>query len=121
MPTGRAKARELIDNPLPFAAKGTPTVGLEPSCLLTLRDEALTMGFGEPAQKVSRRYEVAGTMPRERRSRCSGRNAPRRSIVRKAHPKGPARGRRQCQPRQAHAPLAIAATTQTHQEPRTDQ
>jgi Fe-S oxidoreductase len=29
-------------------------VGLEPSCLLTLRDEALVMGLGEPAQAVSK-------------------------------------------------------------------
>ena len=49
----RARARELIDSLLPFAGKGIAIVGLEPSCLLTLRDEALTMGLGEPAQTVS--------------------------------------------------------------------
>ena len=50
----RAKARELIDALLPFADKGIAIVGLEPSCLLTLRDEALVMGLGEAAQTVGR-------------------------------------------------------------------
>jgi Fe-S oxidoreductase len=38
---------------LPLARAGIAIVGLEPSCLLTLRDEALTMGFGEMARIVS--------------------------------------------------------------------
>ena len=50
----RAKARELIDSLLPFATQGIAIVGLEPSCLLTLRDEALTLGLGEAAHTVSR-------------------------------------------------------------------
>jgi Fe-S oxidoreductase len=50
----RAKARELIDSLLPFAEKDIAIVGLEPSCLLTLRDEALAMGLGEAAHTVSR-------------------------------------------------------------------
>lgn len=49
----RTKARELIEALLPFAEKGIAIVGLEPSCLLTLRDEALSMGLGDSAQKVS--------------------------------------------------------------------
>ena len=49
----RAKARELIDSLLPFAEKGIAIVGLEPSCLLTLRDEALAMGLGAAAHTVS--------------------------------------------------------------------
>jgi Fe-S oxidoreductase/FAD/FMN-containing dehydrogenase len=49
----RAKASELINALLPFARQGIPIVGLEPSCLLTLRDEALVMGLGEAAQTVS--------------------------------------------------------------------
>jgi Fe-S oxidoreductase len=32
---------------------GIPIVGLEPSCLLTLRDETLAMGLGERAQAVA--------------------------------------------------------------------
>ncbi|HSW22030.1 MAG TPA: FAD-linked oxidase C-terminal domain-containing protein, partial [Burkholderiaceae bacterium] len=38
-----AKARALVDTLLPFAARGITIVGLEPSCLLTLRDEYLAM------------------------------------------------------------------------------
>ena len=49
----KAKAGELIDALLPFAQKGIPIVGLEPSCLLTLRDEALVMGLGEKAAVVA--------------------------------------------------------------------
>ncbi len=50
----REKARELIATLAPFAEKGIAIVGLEPSCLLTLRDETLSMGLGAPAQLVSR-------------------------------------------------------------------
>ncbi len=48
------KARALIDALLPFARAGAAIVGLEPSCLLTLRDETLAMGLGEPAHAVAR-------------------------------------------------------------------
>ncbi|HQS92550.1 FAD-linked oxidase C-terminal domain-containing protein [Polaromonas sp.] len=50
----KAKARELVAALLPFAEKGIAIVGLEPSCLLTLRDEMLVMGLGEEAQVISR-------------------------------------------------------------------
>ena len=50
----KARAGALIDALLPFAREGVPIVGLEPSCLLTLRDEALVMGFGERAEIVSK-------------------------------------------------------------------
>ncbi len=49
----RAKAREVVESLLPFADKGIPIVGLEPSCLLTLRDELLTLSLGAAAQTVS--------------------------------------------------------------------
>jgi len=49
----KAKAREVLDTLLPFAERGVPVVGLEPSCLLTLRDEMLAMGFGEAAKRVA--------------------------------------------------------------------
>ncbi len=53
---GEAKARAsaLIDALLPLAQAGVAIVGLEPSCLLTLRDETLVMGLGEKAVVVSR-------------------------------------------------------------------
>ncbi|MGI9024324.1 MAG: (Fe-S)-binding protein, partial [Burkholderiaceae bacterium] len=50
----KLKARALIDALLPFANAGIAIVGLEPSCLLTLRDEALVMGLGEPAEIVAK-------------------------------------------------------------------
>ncbi len=49
----REKLRELITELLPYAQEGIAIVGLEPSCLLTLRDEALVMGLGEDAKLVS--------------------------------------------------------------------
>jgi FAD/FMN-containing dehydrogenase/Fe-S oxidoreductase len=49
----KAKAREMVDSLLPFADKGIAIVGLEPSCLLTLRDEMLSMGLGPRAQTIA--------------------------------------------------------------------
>ena len=49
----REKARELVQALAPFAGRGIGIVGLEPSCLLTLRDEALALGLGAPAQMVA--------------------------------------------------------------------
>ena len=49
----REQAQALLDALLPFAKRGIPIVGLEPSCLLTLRDEALVLGLGEMAHTVS--------------------------------------------------------------------
>ncbi|MFO1325800.1 MAG: FAD-linked oxidase C-terminal domain-containing protein [Rubrivivax sp.] len=49
----RAKATELVDALAPLARAGVSIVGLEPSCLLTLRDELLALGLGEPARAVA--------------------------------------------------------------------
>jgi len=49
----KAKAHELLAALLPFAERGIAIVGLEPSCLLTLRDEFLVMGLGEAAPRVA--------------------------------------------------------------------
>ena len=49
----RDKAREVVQSLLPFAEKGLSIVGLEPSCLLTLRDELLVMGLGEGAKRIA--------------------------------------------------------------------
>ena len=48
----KTRARALLDALLPFAERGIAVVGLEPSCLLTLRDEMLVMGFGDVAAQV---------------------------------------------------------------------
>ena len=43
----RVEARRLIEAIKPFADRGVPIVGLEPSCLLSLRDEYLVLGLDE--------------------------------------------------------------------------
>ena len=50
----RDTVHELIGALVPFARNDVPIIGLEPSCLLTLRDEALAMGLGEEAIAVSK-------------------------------------------------------------------
>ena len=50
----KAEARRTIDALLPYARRGVAIVGLEPSCLLGMRDEFLNYGFGEDAAIVSR-------------------------------------------------------------------
>jgi Fe-S oxidoreductase len=49
----RSKAREVMEALAPFAQRRIPVVGLEPSCLLTLRDEMLTMGLGDVARSIA--------------------------------------------------------------------
>ncbi len=43
----------LVETYAPFAARGMPIIGLEPSCLLTLRDELLSLRSDESAKAVS--------------------------------------------------------------------
>ncbi|MBZ0304869.1 MAG: oxidoreductase, partial [Anaerolineae bacterium] len=47
----RRAARTTVQKLIPFAAQGIPIVGLEPSCLLTLRDEYLYLLPDDPAAK----------------------------------------------------------------------
>jgi FAD/FMN-containing dehydrogenase/Fe-S oxidoreductase len=49
----RAELDRLVAVFAPFAARGVPIVGLEPSCLLTLRDELLTLRNDDDAKRVS--------------------------------------------------------------------
>jgi FAD/FMN-containing dehydrogenase/Fe-S oxidoreductase len=49
----RAKAREVAQALGPFAERGIAIVGLEPSCLLTLRDEHLSLGLGEVSRQIA--------------------------------------------------------------------
>jgi FAD/FMN-containing dehydrogenase/Fe-S oxidoreductase len=44
----RNAARETVEKLYPYAEKGIPIIGLEPSCLLTLRDEYLYLLPGDP-------------------------------------------------------------------------
>ena len=57
---GEAKSRlsALINHLAPYAKGGIAIVGLEPSCLFTLRDEALSMGLGQSAQVVSEHAQL---------------------------------------------------------------
>ena len=49
----RAELDRLVATYAPFALRGVPIVGLEPSCLLTLRDELLSLRSDETAKTVS--------------------------------------------------------------------
>jgi FAD/FMN-containing dehydrogenase/Fe-S oxidoreductase len=49
----RREARRLVDALLPYARRGVPIIGLEPSCLLTLRDELLAILPGEEAKLIA--------------------------------------------------------------------
>jgi Fe-S oxidoreductase len=49
----RYEAKRLLDALLPHVEVGRLVVGLEPSCLLGLRDDYLALGLGEAAEKIS--------------------------------------------------------------------
>src|SRR6266566_2744577 len=49
----RAELDRLVATYAPFAARGVPIVGLEPSCLLTLRDELLSLRQDDTAKTIS--------------------------------------------------------------------
>ena len=49
----RAELDRLVATFAPFAARGVPIVGLEPSCLLTLRDELLSLRSDASAKSIS--------------------------------------------------------------------
>jgi FAD/FMN-containing dehydrogenase/Fe-S oxidoreductase len=48
----RTELDRLVATYAPFAARGVPIVGLEPSCLLTLRDELLSLRSDETAKSI---------------------------------------------------------------------
>lgn len=49
----RQEARRSLAALLPHAEAGRPIIGLEPACLLALRDDYLTLGLGEAAERVA--------------------------------------------------------------------
>ncbi|HEX2890995.1 FAD-binding and (Fe-S)-binding domain-containing protein [Vineibacter terrae] len=49
----KAEARRTLAALEPYAARGVPIVGLEPSCLLTLRDEYTVMSLGPASDRVA--------------------------------------------------------------------
>ena len=50
----KTEARRTLDTLMPFVQRGVEIVGLEPSCLLTLRDEFLQYGYGQEAEQLSK-------------------------------------------------------------------
>jgi FAD/FMN-containing dehydrogenase/Fe-S oxidoreductase len=51
----KREAGRMVSALAPYVAAGATVVGLEPSCLLSLRDEFLVMGLGESAEQLSTR------------------------------------------------------------------
>ncbi|WP_245392760.1 FAD-binding and (Fe-S)-binding domain-containing protein [Salinicola halimionae] len=49
----RQEARRTLEALMPFVTRGVKIVGLEPSCLLTLRDEFLHYDFGDEAIRLA--------------------------------------------------------------------
>jgi len=49
----RTELDRLVKTYAPFASRGVPIVGLEPSCLLTLRDELLSLRSDDVAKSIS--------------------------------------------------------------------
>jgi Fe-S oxidoreductase len=49
----KAEARRVIDALKPYVERGIPVIGLEPSCLLTLRDEFKSLHPGSEADALS--------------------------------------------------------------------
>ena len=54
----RAAARETVEKLVPYAEAGIPIVGLEPSCLLTLRDEYASLLPGDSRVATIARHAV---------------------------------------------------------------
>ena len=51
----KVEAQRMLKALKPYVERGIAVVGLEPSCLLTLRDEYLAMGLGDEAVALSQR------------------------------------------------------------------
>lgn len=50
----RTEALRMVDALWPYVARGLPVIGLEPSCLLMLRDEYHVLGLGERVPAVAK-------------------------------------------------------------------
>jgi Fe-S oxidoreductase len=62
----RAEARRVLDAIRPLVARGVPIVGIEPSCLLSLKDEFLAMLPGEDTrQAAAQAYLLEDFLARE--------------------------------------------------------
>ena len=54
----REEARRLLAAIVPLLDEDVPIVGIEPSCLLTLRDELRVMGLGEDAERLGDKAQM---------------------------------------------------------------
>ncbi|MFM8547167.1 MAG: FAD-binding and (Fe-S)-binding domain-containing protein, partial [Betaproteobacteria bacterium] len=54
----RAELRRTLGSLADFIDRGVAVVGLEPACLLTLRDEALALGLGPLAERVAGKVKL---------------------------------------------------------------
>ena len=82
----RAELDRLVATYAPFAARGVPIVGLEPSCLLTLRDELLSLRSDDDGQERQRACAavrgVSGARGRGRPPPAAAwRRSPRKPLV----------------------------------------
>jgi glycerol-3-phosphate dehydrogenase subunit C len=50
----RDKARRVLGALAPYVAEGIPVLGLEPACLLAIRDDYKFLGLGEQAEKTAK-------------------------------------------------------------------
>ena len=50
----RHEAQRTVQALLPYAERGLPIIGLEPSCLLMLRDEYYMLGLGGDVEKIAK-------------------------------------------------------------------
>jgi Fe-S oxidoreductase len=57
----KREARRLVAALLPLARRGVPIVGLEPSCLFTLKDELQAMGLGADAALIGEQARLFET------------------------------------------------------------
>ena len=72
MPEAKERAERLIAALLPYAEAGIPVVGLEPSCVLTIRDDYPDLVPGPEAEAVAANIylfdeylaELLATIPR---------------------------------------------------------
>jgi len=58
MVEARVEARRILDALAPHVAAGTPIIGLEPSCLLTLRDEFRVILPGAETKGLAERVQL---------------------------------------------------------------
>ena len=68
------EAQRMLEALSPFVARGVPVVGLEPSCLFTLRDEFLSLGRRGGARTAATRC-CSRSSSRARRRRAGSRSS----------------------------------------------